>query len=134
MGQRIPKKITNDSISNHKKVPWKTRVDLQSHITTAHNDTKKIPQKYHKTTKWCAKNQNRVHNLREKFINKVHLPILNGIPSSFNRMNGKSQCNKHLKRHVILGFSPQCTNIVEMNNKIIYSKDNNKESKLWVHN
>ena len=87
---------------------------------------------------WPQK-QNIVHNLREKFINKVHLPILNGIlehkhldlmqmKSSFNLMNGKSQCNKHLKRHGILGFSPQCTNIVDMNYKLRYSKANNKES------
>ena len=91
-------------------------MDLQAHITTAHNDIKKKPQKYHKTTKRWSKKQNRVHNLRAKFINKVHLPILNGIQqhkpldlmqmkSSFNRMNGKSQC-KHLKRHGILCFSP----------------------------
>ena len=51
MGQIIPKKITNDSISNHKKVPQKTRVDLQAHITNAHNRIKKTSEKYHKTTK-----------------------------------------------------------------------------------
>ena len=51
MGQIIPKKIKNDSISNHKKVPKKTRVDLQAHITNEHNRIKKTSEKYHKTTK-----------------------------------------------------------------------------------
>ena len=52
------------------------------------------------------------------------------MKSCFNQMNGKSQCNKHFKRRGIHGFSPQCTNIVEMNNKLRYSKANNKASKL----
>ena len=49
-------------------------------------------------------------------------------------MNGKPQCNKHLKRHGILGFCPQCRNIAEMNNKLRYSKSKNMESRVWVHN
>ena len=52
---------------------------LQAHITNAHNTLKKTSEKYHKTTKPWPKNQNRIHNMRENFINKVNLTILNGM-------------------------------------------------------
>ena len=50
------------------------------------------------------------------------------------QMNGKPQCKKHLKRHKILGFSLQCINIAEMNNKLRYSESKNMESRVSVHN